>query len=147
MVSTEISNPKDVRKTIGIRPDVTYAATAETIFGAFGRFQLEKLYDVVIDTHVDRAHRAWRAVVGDRTRRTGRHRLPRGDGALRARALTLAVLIVPACALVGLGFAAAGLIAANPVRDWNDFQYMQLVMLPRNDQLRHRRGRLPAWRC
>jgi lipooligosaccharide transport system permease protein len=41
-----------------------------------------------------------------------------------------AILIIPFCALVALAFATAGLIVATYARDWSDFQWVQLVMLP-----------------
>jgi lipooligosaccharide transport system permease protein len=41
-----------------------------------------------------------------------------------------ALLIVPASAVVALAFATAGLIVATFARDPNDFQWVQLVMLP-----------------
>lgn len=41
-----------------------------------------------------------------------------------------ALLALPAALLVGFSFAAMGLVAATFVRDWQDFQTVQLVMLP-----------------
>ncbi|HEV2633781.1 MAG TPA: ABC transporter permease [Actinocrinis sp.] len=41
-----------------------------------------------------------------------------------------ALLALPGALLVGFSFAAMGLVAATYVRDWQDFQTLQLVMLP-----------------
>jgi lipooligosaccharide transport system permease protein len=110
---------------------VMNAATAETIFGAFDRIKQAKLYDVVIATpmsiaEIVRAELWWATARG----------VLAGTGFLAAMAAfglvhsVMSLLIVPASALVALAFAAAGLIAASYVRDWDDFQYVQLVMLP-----------------
>ena len=110
---------------------VMNAATAETIFGAFNRIKQEKLYDVVLATPMSvavivRGELIWATIRG----------VLAGVGFLVAMAVfgivhsAQALLIVPASALIALAFAAAGLIAASYVRDWDDFQYVQLVMLP-----------------
>lgn len=41
-----------------------------------------------------------------------------------------ALLAVPGALLVGFAFAAVGLVAATYIRDWPDFQLLQLVLLP-----------------
>lgn len=41
-----------------------------------------------------------------------------------------ALLALPGALLVGFSFAAMGLVAATYVRDWQDFQTVQLVLLP-----------------
>src|SRR5918992_3828371 len=40
------------------------------------------------------------------------------------------VLILPACFVIGLGFAGAGIAAITWLRTWQDFDLVQLVMLP-----------------
>jgi lipooligosaccharide transport system permease protein len=41
-----------------------------------------------------------------------------------------AVLILPACFVIGFGFAGAGIAAVTWMRNWQDFDLIQLVMLP-----------------
>jgi lipooligosaccharide transport system permease protein len=110
---------------------VMNAATNETIFGAFSRLKLEKLYDVVVATpmsvsEIARGEFWWATIRG----------LLAGIGFLGVMATfglvhsAAALLIVPASALVALAFATAGLIVATVTRDSSDFQWVQLVMLP-----------------
>lgn len=42
----------------------------------------------------------------------------------------LVLLVVPGALLVGFAFAALGLAVVTYLRDWQDFQYIQLAMLP-----------------
>ncbi|MFF5082782.1 ABC transporter permease [Actinoplanes sp. NPDC000266] len=41
-----------------------------------------------------------------------------------------ALLVVPGAALIGFAFATAGVVVVTYLRDWQDMQYIQLVMLP-----------------
>jgi lipooligosaccharide transport system permease protein len=41
-----------------------------------------------------------------------------------------ALLALPACFVIGLGFAGAGIAAVTWMRSWQDFDLVQLVMLP-----------------
>jgi len=41
-----------------------------------------------------------------------------------------AVLVLPACAVIGFGFAGAGIAAVTFMRSWQDFDLIQVVMLP-----------------
>jgi lipooligosaccharide transport system permease protein len=110
---------------------VMNAATNETILGTFSRLKLERLYDVVVATpmsisEIARGEFWWATIRG----------LLAGLGFLGVMAAfglvhsATALLIVPASALVALAFATAGLIVATFARDPNDFQWVQLVMLP-----------------
>ena len=40
------------------------------------------------------------------------------------------ILILPACFVIGFGFAGAGIAAVTWMRGWQDFDLIQLVMLP-----------------
>jgi lipooligosaccharide transport system permease protein len=110
---------------------VMNAATNQTLFGGYSRLRREKLYDVVICTPMSiagiaRAEILWSVVSG----------LVTGVGFLASMAVfglvrsPAALLVVPAIALVAVAFGAAGLIVGSYVRGWDDFQYVQLVMLP-----------------
>jgi lipooligosaccharide transport system permease protein len=41
-----------------------------------------------------------------------------------------ALLVLPACFVIGFGFAGAGIAAVTWMRSWQDFELVQLVMLP-----------------
>jgi lipooligosaccharide transport system permease protein len=41
-----------------------------------------------------------------------------------------ALLVLPACFVIGFGFAGAGIAAVTWMRNWQDFDLIQLVMLP-----------------
>jgi lipooligosaccharide transport system permease protein len=41
-----------------------------------------------------------------------------------------AVLALPAAVLIGFGFAAVGMAATTFMRSWNDFDFVQLAVLP-----------------
>jgi lipooligosaccharide transport system permease protein len=41
-----------------------------------------------------------------------------------------AILVLPACFVIGFGFAGAGIAAVTWMRNWKDFDLIQLVMLP-----------------
>jgi len=41
-----------------------------------------------------------------------------------------AVLVLPACVVIGFGFAGAGIAAVTWMRSWQDFDLIQVVMLP-----------------
>jgi lipooligosaccharide transport system permease protein len=41
-----------------------------------------------------------------------------------------AVLVLPACFVIGFGFAGAGIAAVTWLRNWQDFDLIQLIMLP-----------------
>ena len=41
-----------------------------------------------------------------------------------------AVLALPACFVIGFGFAGAGIAAVTWMRNWKDFDLIQLIMLP-----------------
>jgi lipooligosaccharide transport system permease protein len=110
---------------------VMNAATNETIFGAFIRLRQEKLYDVVIATPMSIGEivrgELWWATIRGVLAGAGFLAVMVAFGLVRS---LWALLIVPACAVVALAFAAAGLIVGTYVRDFSDFQWVQIVMLP-----------------
>ena len=110
---------------------VMNAATNETIFGAFARLRLEKIYDVVVATPMSVADiaRSEFAIATARGVLAGAGFL----GVMAAFGLVhtaTALLVIPASVLVALAFATAGLVVATYTRDFSDFQWVQLVMLP-----------------
>jgi lipooligosaccharide transport system permease protein len=110
---------------------VMNAATNETIVGAFNRLRREKLYDVVVGTpmsvgEIARAELWWATARGTFAG-CGFLAVMAGFGLVHS---ATGLLIVPLSAVVALAFASAGLIVATVARDWSDFQWVQLVMLP-----------------
>ncbi len=127
-------------------PDVTYtdyvapallatavmnAAVSETTYSAFTRLSAENVYDAVIRTPLTPADLAlgeilWAAARG----------LLSGGGFLAVMAALgfvrspWALLTLPCAALVGMSFGALGLLAMTFISGWQQFQLLQLVMLP-----------------
>lgn len=107
------------------------SAFNETTDGAFGRMKSENVYDAVLRTPLTTADVA----AGEIVWAAGRAVLS-GVGFLVVMAALglvrtpLALLVVPASALVGAMFGALGLFVMTFLRNWRDFQLIQLVMLP-----------------
>ncbi|MEV6963938.1 ABC transporter permease [Hamadaea sp. NPDC051192] len=106
-------------------------AFGETTFRVFLRIRHERFYDSILVTPLSVAdvaigEVAWamlRAVVAA----TGFLAASTVLGLLRS---PWALLAVPAAALIGFAFGSTGLYATTYLRNWQDFQYIQLVMLP-----------------
>lgn len=106
-------------------------AVGETTFRVFLRIKHERFYESILVTPLSVADVAigevgWavlRAVVA-------------ATGFLAASAVlgllhsAWALLAVPAAALIGFAFGSAGMFVTTFLRNWQDFQYIQLVMLP-----------------
>jgi len=106
----------------------TLRITSEAVFL---RLRFEKTYNVMLATPVRPRHIA----LAEITTAVGRGTVE-GAGFLITMALLGAVhspwaaLDLPAAALVGFAFAGLGMVAATFMRDWPDFQALQLVLLP-----------------
>jgi len=103
----------------------------QTAFGVFVRVKLDGTYEAIVPTPLSPVDIAVGEVVSALI-----NGLLTSIGFLTAAALLgLAVspgilFAIPASALVGLAFAAAGLAVTTYLRDFSDFQLVQLVMLP-----------------
>ena len=107
------------------------AAVNETTFSAFTRLHEENVYDAILRTPSTTADLA----VGEIGWAAARGALS-GAGFLAVMAVLglvrtpVAVLAVPAAALTGASFGALGLLVMTFIRNWSDFQMLQLFMLP-----------------
>jgi lipooligosaccharide transport system permease protein len=103
----------------------------QTSFGVFLRIKVDRTYEAIVPTPLTPTDIALGEVASAVI-----NGLLTSTGFLAAVALLgLAVspgvlLAVPAAALVGFAFAAAGLAVTTYLRDFSDFQLIQLVMLP-----------------
>ncbi|HEY6380040.1 MAG TPA: ABC transporter permease [Candidatus Dormibacteraeota bacterium] len=109
----------------------TNGAIYETTFNLFFKLKFAKLYDAVLATPMS---------VGDIARGEITWALLRGTvyaigfivvmSVLGLVVSPWGVLAVPAAVLIGFAFAAAGSLATTYVRRWQDFNIVQLVILP-----------------
>ena len=106
-------------------------AIYETTFNVFYRLKYQRLYDAVLATPLG---------VGDIARGEVTWALMRGTAyavgfivvmaALHLVGSPWAALAAPAAVLIGFAFAAVGIAVTTWVRAWQDFDLVQLVMLP-----------------
>ena len=126
----------DVRYPAYVAPAIL-ATTAmntafnQTSFGVFSRIKVERTYEAIVPTPLSPTDIA----VGEVASAVINGLLTSIGFLAAAAALGLVVspgvlLAVPAAALVGFAFAAAGLAVTTYLRDFSDFQLIQLVMLP-----------------
>jgi len=126
----------DVRYPAFVAPAIL-ATTAmntafnQTSFGVFSRIKVERTYEAIVPTPLSPADIA----VGEVASAVINGLLTSIGFLAAAAALGLVVspgvlLAMPAAALVGFAFAAAGLAVTTYLRDFSDFQLIQLVMLP-----------------
>jgi lipooligosaccharide transport system permease protein len=107
------------------------ASTAESIFGAFERLRQARLFDSVLTTPITVTEIArsefWLATTRGTLAGVGFLGVMGATGLLSS---WTALLVIPSCVLIALAFATAGLIVGSLARDYTDFQWVQLVMLP-----------------
>ena len=106
-------------------------AIYDSVFNLFFKLRYSKLYDAVLATPLS----APDAAVGETA-----WALMRGAtysaaflvimGALGLIGSWWAVLALPAAVLIGFAFAAVGLAATTYLRGWQDFEFVQLALLP-----------------
>lgn len=106
-------------------------AIYDSVFNLFFKLRYSKLYDAVLATPLS----APDAAVGETT-----WSLIRGAtysaaflvimGVLGLVGSWWAILALPAAILIGFAFAAVGLAATTFLRGWQDFEFVQLVLLP-----------------
>jgi lipooligosaccharide transport system permease protein len=126
----------NVRYTVFVGPALLATAAMNsamnlTSFGVFSRMKQEQTYDAILPTPVSVTDIAFGEVAWA---------LVNGVVSSSAFLLALAVLgyvitpwallAIPASILIGFAFAAAGLAVTTFLRDFPDFQLIQLVMLP-----------------
>ncbi|QMU73558.1 ABC transporter permease [Streptacidiphilus sp. P02-A3a] len=106
-------------------------AMNETTFNLLRKLKVDRIYDSVLSTPMSVQDLAlgevcWALLRGTLTT-TGFMAVTAAFGLVRSPWILLAV---PGAALVGFGFASVGLAVTTYLRGWQDFQYVQLVMLP-----------------
>jgi lipooligosaccharide transport system permease protein len=106
-------------------------AVYESTMNIFGKLKWGKVYDAILATPVDTLDVAVGEIAWGQVR-----------GLLYAGAFLvvmtlmglvtspLAVLVVPAAVLIGFAFGAVGMAATTFMRSWQDFEKIQLVILP-----------------
>jgi lipooligosaccharide transport system permease protein len=103
----------------------------QTSFGVFLRIRLERTYEAILPTPLSVTDIAYgevaSAVLNAVLTAIGFVVVMAVAGLVTSPAVLLAI---PSSVLVGFAFAAAGLAATTFLRDFADFQYIQLVMLP-----------------
>lgn len=106
-------------------------AVYDSVFNLFFKLRYSKLYDAVLATPLS----APDAAVGETA-----YALLRGGTYSAAFLVVMAImgltpswwalLALPAAVLIGFVFAAVGLAATTFLRSWQDFEFVQLVLLP-----------------
>ncbi|MEN3310258.1 MAG: lipooligosaccharide transport system permease protein [Micromonosporaceae bacterium] len=103
----------------------------QTSFGVFSRIRVERTYEAILPTPVSVTDIAYgevaSAVINAVLTSIGFVVVMSVTGLVTSPAVLLAI---PASVLVGFAFAAGGLAVTTFLRDFADFQYIQLVMLP-----------------
>jgi lipooligosaccharide transport system permease protein len=106
-------------------------AVYESTMNIFGKLKWGKVYDAILATPVDTLDVAVGEIAWSQVR-----------GLLYATAFLvvmtlmglvaspLAVLVIPAAMLIGFAFGAVGMAATTYMRSWQDFEKVQLVVLP-----------------
>src|ERR1700722_12306855 len=107
------------------------AAFNQTSFGIFMRIKNDRAYDAIVPTPLSVADIA----LGEVASAVLSSLLPSAGFVIVMLALGLVVspgivLAIPAALLVGYAFGGAGLAVTTYLRDFSDFQLIQLVMLP-----------------
>jgi len=126
----------DVRYPVFVAPAIL-ATTAmntafnQTSFGVFSRIKVDLTYEAIVPTPLSVTD----IVVGEVISAVLNGVLTSIGFLAAAAAMGLVIspgilLAIPAAALVGFAFAAGGLAATTFIRDFPDFQLVQLVMLP-----------------
>jgi lipooligosaccharide transport system permease protein len=126
----------DVRYAVFVAPAILAttamnAAFNQTSFGVFTRIKTERAYYAVVPTPLSVADIALGEVVSAALGGL----LSSGGFVLAMAALGLVVspgiaVAIPASLLIGYAFGAVGLAVTTYLRDFSDFQLIQLVMLP-----------------
>ncbi|MGY1729082.1 ABC transporter permease [Geodermatophilus sp. SYSU D01062] len=106
-------------------------AVYDAVFNLFFKLRYAKLYDAVLATPVSAAD----AAVGETVWALLRGAVYSTAFLLVMLAMGLvgswwAVLALPAAVLIGFAFAAVGLAASTFLRGWQDFEFVQVVILP-----------------
>jgi lipooligosaccharide transport system permease protein len=126
----------DVRYAVFVAPAILAttsmnAALNQTSFGVFSRIKTERTYDAIVPTPLSVADIAlgevMSAVITGLVSSVGFVIVMLALGVVGSPGIAFAI---PAALLIGYAFGAAGLAVTTYLRDFSDFQLIQLVMLP-----------------
>jgi lipooligosaccharide transport system permease protein len=126
----------DVRYAVFVAPAILAttsmnAALNQTSFGVFSRIKMERTYDAIVPTPLSVADIALgevvTAVIGGMISSIGFVIVMLALGVVTSPGIVFAI---PASLLIGYAFGAGGLAVTTYLRDFADFQLIQLVMLP-----------------
>ncbi|MYV51550.1 ABC transporter permease [Streptomyces sp. SID3212] len=106
-------------------------AMNETTFNMFGKLKTDRTYESILTTpmtvrDVALGEVAWALLRGTLVT-VGFLAVVTAFGLVHS---PWALLVVPGALLIGFAFAAVGLAVVTFLRDWQDFQFIQLAMLP-----------------
>jgi lipooligosaccharide transport system permease protein len=106
-------------------------AMNETTFNMFGKLKNDRTYESILTTpmtvrDVALGEVAWALLRGTLVT-AGFLAVVAALGLVHT---PLALLVVPGALLIGFAFASVGLAVVTLLRDWQDFQFIQLAMLP-----------------
>ncbi|WP_042418029.1 ABC transporter permease [Streptacidiphilus anmyonensis] len=106
-------------------------AMNETTFNMFGKLRTDRTYESILTTPMT----VWDVALGETCWALLRGALVTAGFLLVVLALGLvgsawALLVLPSALLIGFAFASLGLLVVTLLRNWQDFQLIQLVMLP-----------------
>ncbi|MCW2965075.1 MAG: type transporter [Actinomycetia bacterium] len=126
----------DVRYAVFVAPAILAttsmnAALNQTSFGVFSRIKMERTYDAIVPTPLSVADIALgevvSAVITGMLSSVGFVIVMLALGVVTSPGIVFAI---PASLLIGYAFGAGGLAVTTYLRDFADFQLIQLVMLP-----------------
>jgi lipooligosaccharide transport system permease protein len=126
----EVSYPMFIAPAL-LAASAMNGAIADTTYNMFFKLRYAKLYDAVLATPM----RPVDVAVGEVLWALLRCGLYAGAFLLAMLALGLvaswwAVLVVPAAVLIGFAFAALGIAGTTFMRSWQDFEFVNLAVLP-----------------
>ncbi|MEY9877643.1 lipooligosaccharide transport system permease protein [Streptacidiphilus sp. MAP12-33] len=106
-------------------------AMNETTFNMFGKLRTDRTYESILTTPMT----VWNVALGETCWALLRGALVTVGFLVVVSLLGLvssawALLVVPSALLIGFAFASLGLLVVTLLRSWQDFQLIQLVMLP-----------------
>ncbi|WP_432826460.1 ABC transporter permease [Dactylosporangium sp. CA-092794] len=130
LADTTVSYPRFVAPAL-LATAAMNGAMNETTFNMFGKLTTDKTYESILTTPMTVRSVAlgevWWALLRGTLVTAGFLVVVGLLGLVHTAAV---LLVVPAALLIGFAFAAIGLLVVTFLRSWQDFQLIQLVMLP-----------------
>ena len=106
-------------------------AIIDATFGLFFKLKYAKTYEAVMVTPVSIGEIAWGEISWALMRGTIYSAVFVGVMAVKGVITSpWGLLALPACTLIALAFASVGMVGASYLRGWQDFDFLQLILLP-----------------